>query len=163
MQNDIPEIYQKRTLVLGVGNILFGDDGFGPEAIHFLEENYQIPDHVAILDAGTGVRGILFTIALSEKKPERIVVIDACDCNQKPGKIFTIPIKKIPEKKIDDFSMHQLPTSNLLRELQDLANVEVILLAAQPEFIPEAVKPGLSPKLQASLVSVCDYLVNNYF
>lgn len=163
MQNEIPEIYQKRTLVLGVGNILFGDDGFGPEAIRFLEENYQIPDDVAIFDAGTGVRGILFTIALAETKPERIVVIDACDCNQKPGEIFTIPIEKIPEKKIDDFSMHQLPTSNLLKELQDLANVEIILLAAQPEFIPEAVKPGLSPKLQASLEPVCDYLVKNCF
>ncbi len=163
MQNDIPEIYQKRTLILGVGNILFGDDGFGPEVIRFMEENYQIPDDVAIFDAGTGVRGILFTIALSETKPERIVVIDACDCKQKPGEIFTVPIENIPKKKSDDFSMHQIPTSNLLRELRDLTNVEVILLVAQPEFIPKVVKPGLSAKLQATLEPVCDYLVKTCF
>lgn len=163
MQNDIPEIYQKRILVLGVGNILFGDDGFGPEAIHFLEEHYQLPDDVAILDAGTGVREILFTLALADTKPERIIIVDACDCKQKPGEIFTIPIEQIPTVKIDDFSMHQLPTSNLLRELHDMTKVDVVVLAAQPEFIPEAVKPGLSPKLQSTLASICDYMVKNYF
>jgi coenzyme F420 hydrogenase subunit delta len=158
LQNDIPEFYQKRTLVLGVGNILFGDDGFGPEAIHFLEENYQIPDDVAILDVGTGARGILFTIALAETKPERIIVIDACDCSQKPGEVFIVPVEKIPGKKIDDFSMHQLPTSNLLRELQDLANIEVIILAAQPESIPEMVSPGLSIKLRQAMPEIGEYL-----
>lgn len=163
MQDDVPAIYQKKTLVLGCGNILFGDDGFGPEAIHFLEKNYQIPDDVAVLDAGTGVRGVLFTIALSEIKPERIVIIDACDCAQEPGAIFIVPVENIPENKVDDFSMHQLPTSNLLKELKNLAKIEVIVLAAQPEFIPEVVSPGLSMKLRASLGPVCEYLVSNCF
>jgi len=161
--NYIPECYQKSTLILGCGNTLFGDDGFGPAVIHFLEKHFKVPKDVSILDVGTGAREILFTITLAEKKPERIIVIDALDCQREPGDIFTIPVENLPDKKIDDFSLHQLPTSNLLKELRDLCQVEVILLAAQPESVPETVKPGLSKKLQDAVPKVGKYIVKNYF
>ena len=159
----IPECYQKSTLILGCGNTLFGDDGFGPAVIDYLEKHCRVPKDVSILDVGTGAREILFTIALAEKKPERIIVIDALDCGKKPGEIFTIPVENLPEKKIDDFSLHQLPTSNLLKELRDLCHVQVILLAAQPECVPETVKTGLSKKLRDAVPKVCKYIVKNYF
>ncbi len=159
----VPECYQKSTLILGCGNTLFGDDGFGSAVIDYLEKHCRVPEDVTILDVGTGVREILFTITLAEGKPERIIVIDALDCQRKPGEIFTVSVDNLPEKKIDDFSLHQLPTSNLLKELRDLCNVEVVLLAAQPECIPEMVKPGLSEKLQEAVPRVGQYIINNYF
>jgi coenzyme F420 hydrogenase subunit delta len=163
MMNYVPEYYQKSTLILGCGNTLFGDDGFGPAVIDYLEKHYEAPKDVSILDVGTGAREILFTITLAEKKPKRIIVIDALDCQRKPGEIFTIPVENLPEKKIDDFSLHQLPTSNLLKELKDLCQVEVILLAAQPECIPETVKPGLSKRLQEAVPKVSKYIESEYF
>ena len=159
----VPECYQKSTLILGCGNTLFGDDGFGPAVIHFLEKHFQVPKDVSILDVGTGAREILFTITLAEKKPKRIIVIDALDCQREPGDIFTIPVENLPDKKIDNFSLHQLPTSNLLKELKELCHVEVILLAAQPESVPETVNPGLSRKLQDAVPRVGEYIVKNYF
>ncbi len=161
--NDVPECYQKSTLILGCGNTLFGDDGFGSAVIDYLEKHRRVPEHVAILDVGTGAREVLFNIALAEKKPERVIIIDALDCQKKPGEIFTIPIDNLPEKKIDDFSLHQLPTSNLLKELKDLCHIEVILLAAQPECVPEIVKPGLSKKLQDAVPKVGKYIARRYF
>ena len=161
--NYVPECYRKPTLVLGCGNILFGDDGFGPAVIEFLEKHYQPPEDVSLLDVGTGAREILFTIALADKKPKRIIIIDALDCQKKPGEIFTIPVDHLPENKIDDFSLHQLPTSNLLKELRDLCQVEVILLSAQPEYIPETVEPGLSRKLKEAVPKLGEYIVKNYF
>lgn len=161
--NYVPECYQKSTVILGCGNMLFGDDGFGPAVIAYLEKHYQIPKDIAILDVGTGAREILFTITLADKKPKRIIVIDALDCQKKPGEIFTVPIDNLPENKIDDFSLHQLPTSNLLKELKDLCQIEVVLLAAQPKYIPEIVKPGLSKKLQDAVPEVGKYIVKNYF
>ena len=161
--NYVPECYQRSTLILGCGNTLFGDDGFGPAVIDYLEKDCRVPEDVSILDVGTGAREILFTIVLAEKKPKRIIVIDALDCQKKPGETFTIPIENLPEKKIDDFSLHQLPTSNLLKELKDLCHVEVILLAAQPKNIPDAVSPGLSKKLQEAVPKVGKYIVKNYF
>ncbi len=163
MMNYVPECYQKSTLILGCGNTLFGDDGFGPAVIDYLEKHYEAPKDVSILDVGTGAREILFTIVLAEEKPERIIVIDALDCQRKPGEIFTIPVENLPEKKIDDFSLHQLPTSNLLKELKDLCDVEVVLLAAQPECVPETVRPGLSKKLQDAVSKVGKYIESEYF
>ena len=163
IMNYIPECYQKSTLILGCGNTLFGDDGFGPAVIDYLEKHCQVPEDVSILDVGTGAREILFNITLAEKKPRRIIVIDALDCQREPGGIFTIPVENLPEKKIDDFSLHQLPTSNLLKELKELCHLEVILLAAQPESVPETVRPGLSRKLQDAVPRVCQYIVENFF
>ena len=163
IMNYVPECYQKSTLILGCGNTLFGDDGFGPAVIDYLEKHCQVPEDVTILDVGTGAREILFTVALAEKKPERIIIIDALDCQRKPGEIFTIPVENLPENKIDDFSLHQLPTSNLLKELKDLCQVEVILLATQPEYIPETVKPGLSKKLQDAVPKAGKYIARRYF
>jgi len=161
--NYIPECYQKSTLILGCGNTLFGDDGFGPAVIDYLEKDCRVPEDVTILDVGTGAREILLTIALAEKKPKRIIVIDALDCQREPGDMFTVPVEDLPEKKIDDFCLHQLPTSNLLKELRDLCRVEVILLAVQPESVPETVRPGLSKKLQDAVPRVSEYIRGNYF
>ncbi len=158
-----PDYYQKATLILGCGNILVGDDGFGPVVVDYLTEHYRVPADAAILDVGTGVREILFNIILAEKKPKRIIIIDALDCNREPGELFTVSIEDIPIKKIHDFSVHQMPTLNMLKELRDLCDVEVVVLAAQPESIPETVQSGLSKQLQEAVPKVSQYIAKNYF
>ena len=120
MQNNIPDRYRKPILVFGCGNILFGDDGFGPCAVEFLKNNYSIPSDVEVLNAGCSIRNILFDITLSDKKPKKIIIVDAIDAGRPPGEMFEIELEEIPENKLDDFSMHQLPTSNLLKELKEL-------------------------------------------
>lgn len=158
-----PDYYQKATLILGCGNILLGDDGFGPAVVNHLKEHYRVPEHVAVLDVGTGVREVLFNVILAEKKPERIIIIDALDCNREPGEVFTVSIEDIPERKIHDFSVHQMPTLNMLKELRDLCHVEVVVLAAQPTNIPETVQSGLSKKLKDVVPKVGKYIAENYF
>jgi len=159
----IPEYYQKTTLILGCGNILIGDDGFGPAVVDYLTEHCQTPAHVAILDVGTTVREVLFNVILAEKKPERIIIIDGLDCGREPGEVFTVSIEDIPERKIHDFSVHQMPTLNMLKELRDLCHVEVVVLAAQPESISETVQSGLSKKIQEAVPKAGKYIVKEYF
>ncbi len=157
----IPEMYTKRVLVLGCGNILFGDDGFGPEVIAYLERHYVIPEDIYVMNAGTSAREILFPLILDEQRPEYIVIIDAIDAGRTPGEIFEIPVEDLPDNKIDDFSMHQLPTSNLLKELQDFCGIKVIIIAVQIENIPEKVKPGLSESLIDVLPKTCEIIMKN--
>ena len=159
--SSIPEIYTKRVLVLGCGNILFGDDGFGPEVIAYIERHYTIPENTCVMNAGTSAREILFPILLDEQRPEHIIIVDAIDAGRTPGEIFEIPVEDIPDNKIDDFSMHQLPTSNLLKELQDLCKVEVLIIAVQVESIPQMVKPGLSESLIEALPKTCEMIMKN--
>jgi coenzyme F420 hydrogenase subunit delta len=139
-----PDFCRCATLVLGCGNVLFGDDGFGPAVAGALCRRPDLPESMVVLDVGTGVRGVLFNVALSPVRPRRIVVVDAVDMGREPGEVWTIEAGELPAVKCDDFSMHQLPTSNLLRELADLAGVEVTCVVAQVAGVPSEVKPGLS-------------------
>jgi len=147
----LPEYCRKRVLVLGVGNILYGDDGFGPAVIDELARRGRLPDDVCLVDAGTGARKQLFTLALSERRPELIIVIDAVDKGREAGEIFEIELDEIPFEKTDDFSMHQVPTSNLLKELAETGNLRVRVLVCQVSGIPDEIAPGLSPPLEAAV------------
>jgi coenzyme F420 hydrogenase subunit delta len=148
---EILEYINTKSLILGCGNILFGDDGFGPEVANMLLEKDFDPKIAYVINAGTSVRKILFNITLSDIKPGRIIIVDAVDKGKEPGEIFEISVDQVPEIKIDDFSIHQLPTSNLLKELKDLCNVDITVLACQVEYIPEEVEPGLTKTLQAAV------------
>jgi coenzyme F420 hydrogenase subunit delta len=160
MQNNIPDRYRKPILILGCGNILFGDDGFGPQVVEYLENNYSIPGNVEVINAGCSVRNILFDVVLSPKKPDKIIIIDALDVGKIPGEVFEIKIEDIPEKKIDDFSMHQLPTSNLLKELKDQCKVYIKIFSCQVENIPESVFIGISKVLLDSIPRVCKLIMD---
>ena len=39
--------------VIGLGNVLMGDDGFGPYAVHQLHSTYEFPPEVTVIDVGT--------------------------------------------------------------------------------------------------------------
>jgi coenzyme F420 hydrogenase subunit delta len=158
-----PDWYDKSILILGCGNILFGDDGFGPAVAQHLQENFTIPADVCVFNAGTSVREILFDTILSDKKPSKIVVVDAMDFEREPGEVFAIDLDSYPEIKLDDFSMHQIPTSNLLRELRDYCGIEVIVIACQVSNIPESVNPGLSDTVKVAVEKAADTLAREHF
>ena len=158
-----PIYCRKEILIAGVGNILFGDDGFGPEVIEYLENHYKIPENVCLADAGTGIRKILFTITLSEVRPKVIVVIDAVDKGKEPGEIFDISLDEIPMEKLDDFSIHQVPSSNLLKELKDLCSVEVIVKVCQVKTIPDMIQSGLSKPLKKAVPLMAQSIAEEFF
>ena len=148
VDNCVPEYCRKPVLVLGCGNTLFGDDGFGPSVIGYMFDTVNPPRNVCLLDVGTGAREVLFDIALGDRRPRRIIVVDAMDCGKEPGTVLALDLDAIPENKRDDFSIHQVPTSNLLKELRDFCKVEVVLIVCQPADIPQEVRPGLSGPAQ---------------
>jgi len=159
---DLPAFSRARTLVLGVGNILFGDDGFGPEVVRRLTDQYRIPDDIYVMDVGTGARKILFTVTLSEERPEEIVIVDAVDWGRSTGQVLEIPVEELPVTKIDDFSLHQVPTSNMLRELQDQCGVKVIVVACDVGAIPQVIEPGLSQPIRDAVLAAAQQIAERY-
>jgi len=103
------------------------------------------------------------TISLSEVRPKVIVIIDAVDKGKKPGEIFDILLDELPAEKIDDFSIHQAPSSNLLKELQDFCNVKVTIKACQIQSIPETIQSGLSDPLKKAVPLLAKKLAEEYF
>lgn len=157
------EYHNKDTIVLGCGNILFGDDGFGPTVADYLLASYNIPEHIAVVNLGLSTRGFIFDILLSEQKPKRIIIVDAIAYQgRKAGEIFEVPLDSLTKEKIDDFCFHQGPTSNLLKELRDFGNVEIIIIACQPENIPTEIMQGLSEPVQKSVAKASDLIYNKF-
>lgn len=156
----ISKLFEKSVLIFGCGNILWGDDGFGPAVIQRLTEHYDLPDEVLALDVGTAIRDILFDLVLSDRKPQKIFIVDAVDYpDRRPGEVFEIPVEGIPAQKTSDFSLHQFPTVNMLQELKDHSPMDVKIIVTQIDTIPEEVKPGLSPAVTNAVDAACRTLM----
>jgi coenzyme F420 hydrogenase subunit delta len=159
----VPDFCSKPVLILGIGNIFFGDDGFGCALADYLLAHFVVPESVCVLDAGTTVRKLLFTLCLSHVRPRRLLIVDAVDFGREPGEWFELDPADIPVVKLDDFSMHQLPTSNMLRELQQQTGVEVRVLACQTGPLPAEVCPGLSEPVRRAVPQAARWVEREYF
>ena len=150
------------TVIFGCGNLLMGDDGFGPAVVEELNANSSLPESVQAIDAMTGVREYLFDYLLSEEgRPDHIIILDAVDFEGRaPGEIFCIESSSIPAKKIHDFSLHQFPTVNLLQELEAHTSIRVTILAAQAEYIPAEIEPGLSKSMKSAVSKACEQILH---
>lgn len=152
----LPLISNNSRLVLGCGNPLFGDDGFGAEVIQMLETLKGLPEDAACLDVGTAVRDLLFDIILSEEKPDQIIIIDAMTLDGAGGgEIQEIGIDEMQASKICDYSLHQFPTTNLLKEIRELTSIDVKVLVVHPAEIPSEVRPGLSDPVRRAVPRMC--------
>lgn len=145
------ELRTKDVLIFGCGNVLFGDDGFGPAVVEELEKTRVVPSHAHAEDVGTSIKALLVDIAFADRKPKCVIVVDAVD---KPGhtagEVFEITPDEIPSNKLADFSAHGFPSSNLLKELSERHGVAVRIVVAQVNHLPTEVSPGLSePILRA--------------
>jgi|GEM_PF-77973 coenzyme F420 hydrogenase subunit delta len=157
----LKRIYEKPRLVFGCGNPLFGDDGFGAEVIRLLEAEYRLPSDVAYLDVGTAVRDILFDMLLSRKYPRQIIIVDAMALKDaSPGEIREIGLDEIQPAKIVDYSLHQFPTTNMLKELRQHTDIDVRILVVNPADIPSEVHPGLSASVQAAVRPMCQWIMD---
>ena len=88
------------TMIFGCGNVIMGDDGFGPAVIDTLHDRYSLPENIQAVDVGTCVREYLFDyLLLDEGRPKTIIICDAVDFpDRRPGEVFEILPDQIPAK-----------------------------------------------------------------
>ena len=148
------------VVIFGCGNVLLGDDGFGPAVIEALQRS-SLPATINTVDAGTGIREYLLDyLMLPTLRPELLIVVDAgYEPGETPGQVRECEPAAIPAKKIHDFSLHQFPTVNLLRELQEETGIEVKLLIAQTGAIPDHIAPGLSSVMARAVDETCQRIL----
>ncbi len=87
-QRTSPEV-SGRVLVAGIGNLLLGDDGFGPEVVRRLAEASDLPDEVRVVDYG--IRGMHLAYDLLDGYDE-LVLVDALPGGGEPGRITVLEI-----------------------------------------------------------------------
>ena len=132
LQYRLKEILEGKIAIIGIGNTLRGDDGFGPEVIIRLKRDIvsmgKQAERFLLLDVGEVPEN--FFKPISDFKPERILTIDAVYMNKKPGEISIVSINDLAEQGI---STHGISLKLSLSHLADRLGINVYLLAVQPE------------------------------
>ena len=150
----------KKTLVAGIGNLLLGDDGFGPEIIRTLEKE-KLPDNIELRDMG--IAGV--TTATEIDDYELVIFVDAMEIGEKPGslKLMKIEVENIsPEEVLDlsRFSVHELSLETILKisKAMDTLPEEVYILGCQPERLE--VGCILSPEVRDVIPAAVEKILN---
>lgn len=142
------------TLILGIGNVLWADEGFGVRCVEVLNERYRFASSVGVMDGGT--QGIFLLPWV--RAARRLLIFDAIDFGLQPATIKLIVGDDVPRymgaKKV---SMHQagfqevLSSAQLAGEFPD----EIVLIGVQPELLDDfggsltpAVKAQIDPAIQ---------------
>ncbi|MHC1726111.1 MAG: HyaD/HybD family hydrogenase maturation endopeptidase [Syntrophobacteraceae bacterium] len=121
---------QKRILVLGVGNILLGDEGTGVRVIEKLEDEYLFSENVELYDGGTLGLKLLDPIC----KCDYAIVVDIVRNGGAPGTIYRIAEEDLPKRIPYKSSLHELNIVETLIYAEELGN--------KPETVVIGVEPG---------------------
>lgn len=114
------------TLILGIGNLLLGDEGVGVHVVRELEQR-ELPPHTRVLDIGTAILDVLSDL----EQADRVIVIDAVQAGGTPGTVYRIPLNRCGRSGCLA-SMHGF----------DLDRVMGLTRRSQP---PEALVIGIEP------------------
>jgi hydrogenase maturation protease len=122
-----------RILVAGIGNIFFGDDGFGCEVVRRLAER-ELLEGVEVVDFG--IRGMDLAYALMDPY-EAVVFVDAVPRGEEPGTVYLIEAE-VPEEgevALDTHGMDPVYVIRLARVLG--ANIpRTLVVGCEPQNIP---------------------------
>lgn len=148
---------QKKVLVLGIGNILWADEGFGVRTLEFLQSHYEFPDYVTLLDGGT--QGVY--LVQDVRDADVLIVFDAIDYGLEPGTMKIIENEDVPKfmgaKKV---SLHQTGFQEVLALADMMGDYpeQIILIGVQPEHIEDfggsllpVVKAQIEPAIEKAL------------
>lgn len=148
---------KKELLILGIGNILWADEGFGVRCVETLNSEYAFDDSVTLMDGGT--QGLYLLPYIEEAR--RLIVFDAVDYGMTPGEMVVATDDEVPRfmgaKKM---SLHQtgfqevIMSAALLEKLPE----SLVLIGVQPEELEDyggslrdVVKAQIQPSLDIAL------------
>jgi hydrogenase maturation protease len=142
----------KKTVVLGLGNILLCDEGVGVRVVERLQELYEFPQEVQVLDGGTLALDLLPYV----EDADRLLVIDALEMGAEPGKTARLEGDEVPAFLGIKISPHQMGLADLLAaaRLRDSYPRELVLWGVQPGVISVGLE--LSPPVAAQVEALVD-------
>jgi len=151
------------VLVLGIGNLLWADEGFGVRAVETLQRGWRLPDNVRLLDGGTQGLNLIDAV----RAADILVVFDAVDYGLAPGTLKRIEGEEVPSflgaKKM---SLHQTGFQEVLALAQLLGGAprHLLLIGVQPVELEDfggslrpAVKAQIAPAIEMALEYLADF------
>jgi hydrogenase maturation protease len=148
------------VLVLGIGNVLWADEGFGVRALEALQRAYRFPDNVTLMDGGT--QGL--TLVPRVQAADILVVFDAIDCGLPPGSLIQIESDEIPKLPgIRKTSLHQNGFPEVLALVEALGDYpeQRLLIGVQPVGLKDfggALHPAVQRQIEPAIGMALAYL-----
>ena len=136
-------------VVLGIGNLLWADEGFGVRCIEALQQRYEFAPHVSLIDGGT--QGLY--LIQHVQSASHLLIFDAIDYGLEPGTLKLIENDDVPRfmgaKKM---SLHQTGFQEVLALalLTEQYPEKVLLIGCQPEYL-EDYGGSLRPRIKLAL------------
>jgi hydrogenase maturation protease len=170
MQNATPESAcnaprdkEPAIVVLGIGNVLWADEGFGVRCVEALQAGWEFADHVQLIDGGT--QGLYLIPRVNAA--QHLLIFDAIDYGLPPGTLKQVENDEVPRflgaKKM---SLHQTGFQEVLM-LAQLAGAypeQVLLIGCQPEELEDyggslrdCVKAAMGRALELALARLQDW------
>ncbi len=136
-----------RTLVLGLGNPLMGDDGAGVAALNRLRDDWRVPDEVELVDGGTWGMNLLPLL----ESHDQVILLDAIHTGARPGTLVLLRREELPRYFAHKLSPHQLDLREVLAlaELRDSLPETLMAIGVQPETVE--LNARLSPRIGAAV------------
>jgi hydrogenase maturation protease len=143
--------------VIGLGNVLMGDDGFGPYVIKTLEALYEFPADVSLTDAGTP--GLDLSPFLMNA--DVVILIDAVNASGEAGSVRIYSREDVMRPGLQPrLGPHDPALAETLHAL-DLAGVgpEAVLLIGAAST-PVTTGPGLTPRMREAVSTAVERVIN---
>lgn len=149
-------------LILGIGNLLWADEGFGVRCVELLNERYRFPDGVRLMDGGT--QGIY--LVQHVQQADCLIVFDAVDYGLAPGTLKVVRDDEVPRfMGAKRMSLHQTGFQDVLAlaEFTGAYPRELLLVGVQPAELEdfggslrEPVRAQLEPALAIALAFLAE-------
>lgn len=146
---------QAKVTLLGLGNLLMRDEGVGVQAVQAVEERYEIPPDLEIVDGGTSGLDLLPYI----EGRDRVLFVDAVNFGREPGHIGVLENREIPALFARKDSLHHLGLMDVLAtaQLLEVTPREICLIGVQPQSLEIGLE--LSELLQARMDLLVDRII----
>ena len=147
-------LFVSEVTVLGVGNTILSDEGFGVRVVEYLEKNFNFPENVALVDGGTlGVELLHFVTGT-----QKLLIVDSIDGGVEAGTTFHLRGDEIRKHFAQKISAHEVGIQDVLTMLEltgKLPHVE--LIGAQPFSLEAGTK--LTPQMSKLVPTFADKAV----
>ena len=133
--------------VLGIGNIILRDEGFGVRAVEYLEEHFHFPHDVRLLDGGTLGPELLHFVTGTQK----LLILDAVAGDAPAGTVYRFEDDAVMAHFQEKMSSHEIGIQDVLAWLTvtDRAIPNVVVLGMQPYEVAAGL--ALSSEMAAAL------------
>lgn len=142
----------KRTVIIGIGSELRGDDYAGLKVIDEMRAVGLDAENLLLIQAGNMPEK--FTSSVKEFDPDNVLLIDSVEADMEPGSVSLVDPSDIVT---DSVSSHKLPLSKLMNYLEEETEARIDLVGIQVKDLE--VGSGLSEEIKDSIKNLVEFFV----